>query len=234
MKRYVTANDGAQKIGFTLIELLVIIAIITLLAGLLFPVFARAREKARQATCASNLRQIGLAVFQYAQDSDGVFPFGGDPSDVDTNGWAGTQWATEAKNLPLLTVPLAPYIKDSKLWDCPDDTGYDDVGTGENTPLSAHPSGFAVFGMSYGYDTYLAFLQQNIATVTSWENHAPYTQYGLDQIYLMQDMDGSWHGGQTLEDKRYNVLFCDGHVHFTPYAQDSNFLHQSFINPTGQ
>ncbi len=63
-----------RKHGFTLIELLVVIAIIAILAAILFPVFAQAREKARQTTCASNLKQIGLAMLMYQQDSDETFP----------------------------------------------------------------------------------------------------------------------------------------------------------------
>jgi prepilin-type N-terminal cleavage/methylation domain-containing protein/prepilin-type processing-associated H-X9-DG protein len=63
-----------MKRGFTLIELLVVIAIIAILAAILFPVFAKAREKARQSSCLSNLKQIGLAFQQYAQDYDERFP----------------------------------------------------------------------------------------------------------------------------------------------------------------
>jgi prepilin-type N-terminal cleavage/methylation domain-containing protein/prepilin-type processing-associated H-X9-DG protein len=60
--------------GFTLIELLVVIAIIAILAAILFPVFARAREKARQTSCSSNMKQIGVAIIMYASDFDGAFP----------------------------------------------------------------------------------------------------------------------------------------------------------------
>ncbi len=63
-----------KKQGFTLIELLVVIAIIAILAAILFPVFAQAREKARQITCVSNMKQIGLGILQYNQDNDECFP----------------------------------------------------------------------------------------------------------------------------------------------------------------
>ena len=64
----------SRKRGFTLIELLVVIAIIAILAAILFPVFARAREKARQSSCLSNVKQIGLGMMMYVQDYDERFP----------------------------------------------------------------------------------------------------------------------------------------------------------------
>ena len=69
-------NTYSLRRGFTLIELLVVIAIIAILAAILFPVFAQAREKARQATCMSNLNQQGLAILQYVEDYDELMPQG--------------------------------------------------------------------------------------------------------------------------------------------------------------
>jgi prepilin-type N-terminal cleavage/methylation domain-containing protein len=69
-------RPGPSRSGFTLIELLVVIAIIAILAAILFPVFAKAREKARQITCGSNLRNLGAATLMYTQDYDETFPLG--------------------------------------------------------------------------------------------------------------------------------------------------------------
>jgi prepilin-type N-terminal cleavage/methylation domain-containing protein/prepilin-type processing-associated H-X9-DG protein len=91
--------------GFTLIELLVVIAIIAILAAILFPVFAKVREKARQTSCASNEKQIGLAVIQYAEDYDETYPINSSVY-FDSNGWA---------------VGIYPYVKSAGMFKCPDD-----------------------------------------------------------------------------------------------------------------
>ncbi len=97
-----------SKQGFTLIELLVVIAIIAILAAILFPVFARAREKARQATCQSNLKQIGLAMAMYSADYDEHLP----PTWI----WVPTSWPAPPQGVWfsgfwMWDVPLYPYVR---------------------------------------------------------------------------------------------------------------------------
>ncbi|HEY3329431.1 MAG TPA: DUF1559 domain-containing protein [Capsulimonadaceae bacterium] len=94
--------------GFTLIELLVVIAIIAILAAILFPVFATAREKARQTTCLSNEKQIGLGVMQYAQDYDELYPTG---AVYAVNGGQGRGWAGQ----------VYPYVKSTGAFYCLND-----------------------------------------------------------------------------------------------------------------
>lgn len=82
-----TNNKQGTK-AFTLIELLVAIAIISILATILFPVFARARENTRRSSCQSNLKQIGLGIMQYTQDYDEMFPIFRAAATNDTSqGW---------------------------------------------------------------------------------------------------------------------------------------------------
>jgi prepilin-type N-terminal cleavage/methylation domain-containing protein/prepilin-type processing-associated H-X9-DG protein len=94
--------------GFTLIELLVVIAIIAILAAILFPVFAKAREKARSASCQSNLKQLALASHMYAEDYDGWIPGWNFGSNCNAPG-SGAWW----KHV------IYPYVKNSQVYICP-------------------------------------------------------------------------------------------------------------------
>ena len=127
-----------KKTGFTLIELLVVIAIIAILAAILFPVFAQAREKARQTSCLSNEKQLALAVMQYVSDYDGYFPCGtyqywgpgtaGCPAAGCSTGggWAGQIYS---------------YVKSTGVFQCPDDL---------NQVTTA--SGLQLYPVSYDYN----------------------------------------------------------------------------------
>jgi prepilin-type N-terminal cleavage/methylation domain-containing protein/prepilin-type processing-associated H-X9-DG protein len=126
-----------KRKGFTLIELLVVIAIIAVLASILFPVFNRARENARRASCASNLKQLGLGIMQYSQDYDERLPVGsvafttGNPV---SNGSIGAGWA--GQNFP--------YVQSEQVYVCASD--------------SSDPSLLAAGAKaaSYGYNLVLA------------------------------------------------------------------------------
>jgi prepilin-type N-terminal cleavage/methylation domain-containing protein/prepilin-type processing-associated H-X9-DG protein len=99
-----TPITSRKSAGFTLIELLVVIAIIAILAAILFPVFAKAREKARQVSCLSNQKQLGLGFLQYNQDYDDNYPTGS--AGPLGQGWGGV---------------IYPYVKSTGVYKCPDD-----------------------------------------------------------------------------------------------------------------
>jgi prepilin-type processing-associated H-X9-DG protein len=114
-----------------LIELLVVIAIIAILAAILFPVFAKAREKARQISCASNEKQLGLGFLQYVQDNDEFYPNGG-------NG-GGLGWGAR----------IYPYVKSTGVYKCPDDptaTTTNKLGAGETDSPVSYAVNFNICG----------------------------------------------------------------------------------------
>jgi prepilin-type N-terminal cleavage/methylation domain-containing protein/prepilin-type processing-associated H-X9-DG protein len=110
-----------RRFGFTLIELLIVISIIALLAAILFPVFARARESARRASCASNLKQQGLAIFQYAQDYDEVMvPAWLEGTCTVGEGWQPTNSGSFGcyNNFKWMDL-IQPYAKSEQIFNCP-------------------------------------------------------------------------------------------------------------------
>ena len=117
------AQRGSRK-AFTLIELLVVIAIIAIIAAILFPAFAQAREKARQVSCMSNLRQVGTAFAMYVQDYDERLPDRRDLKLSLPGGWKPwTSWPTSDPRAGWAAIVLNPYIKNTGIWACPSVAG---------------------------------------------------------------------------------------------------------------
>jgi prepilin-type N-terminal cleavage/methylation domain-containing protein/prepilin-type processing-associated H-X9-DG protein len=115
---------ASNRRGFTLIELLVVIAVIAILAAILFPVFSRVREKARQTSCSSNLRQIGTAFQMYTVDYDDRLP---DRRDLKASLPGGykpwTSWPTSDPRCGWAVTVIEPYVKNNGIWSCPSVTG---------------------------------------------------------------------------------------------------------------
>lgn len=130
-----------MKRAFTLVELLVVIAIIGILAAILFPVFARARENARRASCQSNLRQIGLGLIQYSQDYDEVLIADWYGSDISV-GPGDTRPPSDPKVSYKWEDAAFPYVKSEQIFNCPSATGdaavpyryYKNIPTGQTQP----------------------------------------------------------------------------------------------------
>ena len=221
-----------RRRGFTLIELLVVIAIISLLTAILFPVFASVRGKARQAVCASNMRQIGMAIAMYSQDNDDLYPFAVDPSDKYTT---PNIWTFVGLSAPISVIPLlnswpgatptgsqpgvvTPYLKSNEVWHCPADTGFDTL---DNYPIAnnliARPTFYQSYGTSYLERTEIAFdsttqAPRMLSSLVGYGPNPPCAEHGLSEINILQDGNGSWHGGTITHQKRYNMLMADGHV----------------------
>ena len=191
-----------MKRGFTLIELLVVIAIIAILAAILFPVFAKAREKARQSSCLSNLKQFGIAISAYAQDYDEMLPYvnvGGGfmPAYTLPNG------ATNSNGYMLWHVMLYPYVKNSQIYDCPS--------------YSVKWGGAYTGGGAYGLNSYsdgLALGAINFPAETMFIAEAGGgDSYNLDgdTAGANDEMTSTTAGGARHSDGLNNV-FIDGHA----------------------
>jgi prepilin-type N-terminal cleavage/methylation domain-containing protein len=207
-----------RRRAFTLIELLVVIAIIAILAAILFPVFAKAREKARTSSCSSNIKQSLLGVMQYTQDYDEHFPMAYLPAGAYTFNWY---------------EEISPYLKNTQIFACPSSpkpaatwiTNPDPSGT--TWPGTTYLFNHNATGDGYGPSS------QNLASVpqparvilitdgnVSGQGTAPFynTNVPNNTAWLMDDPpgagsnDNNWEAPSSIHNGMGNDGFIDGHV----------------------
>ncbi len=210
-----------RRSGFTLIELLVVIAIIAILAAILFPVFARARERARQTSCLSNIKQLQLAVIMYRSDYDECnfidrMATSNPPTATGPyqSSWAGV--------LYFWTDTMRPYIKNEQLWICPSDPNN---GTTCCVPprRSYQPNTEMV---DWGVPKKDSAVKDPSGTIhlieSNYNSRAHYTDQGS---YSMPGNPASWH-----VDGAWNVGFYDGHAKLL--KSDDTFMSGSSSYPS--
>jgi prepilin-type N-terminal cleavage/methylation domain-containing protein/prepilin-type processing-associated H-X9-DG protein len=220
-----TQKNGLKKSrakGFTLIELLVVIAIIAILAAILFPVFARARENARRASCLSNFKQIGIGTMMYVQDYDELYPFV-------YQAYPGTSPVTKSGDW-FWGDMIYPYVKSAQIFICPSSS-------------SARP-----FDMNYGANNFMIQMPYstpfNLATLSSASSTYMVMDagsYWINPDKVSPALTWEWLPGNGLLDASYctpvtnttynkdcmtgrhfdgvNVAFADGHVKWLKVAK---------------
>jgi len=222
-----------RRTGFTLIELLVVIAIIAILAAILFPVFARAREKARQSSCTSNLKQIGTAFMMYVQDYDEVLPdtvMGRDAPDhpARTRAW---------------TAVIMPYVKNQELFKCPsawwgssamgswgninggygamvqvlgynNSLGYNAADWGGDPNLDAPGHGQPIAMMTAPADNIL------VCDSSNWNCHRGFWERTDNASHpnaaIAQQYNNAYYVVDSRHNGQANVAYADGHVKSLP------------------
>jgi len=182
-----------MKRGFTLIELLVVIAIIAILAAILFPVFARAREKARQTSCLSNVKEIGLAKLMYVQDYDELLPRANCAPVTYTLPDGSVSGSTNC----LWLYQIYPYVKNAQIYNCPSWT--------TKWPTDAYSSTVA-----YGYNYLLSSLA--LAQI----DQPAETLMTVDCTYYLADWDTGAADNHNPPANRHNeganAVLVDGHA----------------------
>lgn len=203
-----------SRLGFTLIELLVVIAIIAILAAILFPVFAQAREKARQSSCVSNLKQIGIAAMMYSQDYDEKMLLDAAYGFPKTYFWFGS-W--DGSTFNVQEGLLQPYMKNGQIQSCPSfrqqvRTAVGMTGYGYNyaylcpyLPPDWLPVPVSLASIRTPAET---VFMADCARINTWSYSSP----TLEASTYLDPPSYAYPGFHARHNGTGNVLWCDGHV----------------------
>lgn len=188
--------------GFTLIELLVVIAIIAILAAILFPVFARAREKARQASCLSNVKQMGLAAMMYGSDYDDCLV----PARIRWVGDQVTYWCPYSSNPGL----LGPYINNRQIFRCPSSGtpswgGVTDYGINYSLCVDTWYGGTPIFLVEVKYPSETLLVADSDWTRSTADYHTTNAWYVRESFWAAAFVPARHNEG-------FNLAFLDGHA----------------------
>jgi prepilin-type N-terminal cleavage/methylation domain-containing protein/prepilin-type processing-associated H-X9-DG protein len=230
-----------RRTGFTLIELLVVIAIIAILAAILFPVFAQARDKARQTGCLSNLKQVGTALMLYGQDYDERMPatcnygrgwtwfsnaLGGACSQAGiTKATPKTTYLGHQQSPPRYVQEfLQPYSKNEQVWFCPS------VGKDRNWLLKDGPSyGFNGTTYIFNHQTFTppkrtAIVVSGLAVAAIPRPAEAPVLWDMPYWFIPKDDCPHW-DAKSAHARGINVTYADGHAKYASYNNATNNAH---------
>lgn len=249
MKKVLLGRKSSERRiikGFTLIELLVVVAIVSILAAILFPVFSRARENARRASCLSNLKQLGLAMMQYVQDNNERYPHNVISSDKTPPD--GRYWFTTNHNWYWPQI-LYPYHKSIQVFYCPssnrdaNNPAYGNYGatTAMLTTSSSTDQTRALADIVAPATTYMLLDSGSYRLSPSWALDLASTNFYLPGSGAVGSdcTSGNPDSQSDCETGRHfggvNIAFADGHVKWVKssvaVAQAQAYMDHRWANP---
>jgi prepilin-type N-terminal cleavage/methylation domain-containing protein/prepilin-type processing-associated H-X9-DG protein len=199
---FVCRKSPAGSRAFTLIELLVVIGIISILAAILFPVYAMAMEKARQTTCVANLKQIVMGTMQYVQDNDEVYPL------CEQTSVLGSNPGNPLPNNDIVATvfdEINPYVKTTAIWTCPDETALDTQHNLANA--GGRPWDYGYNGNLFGFEC----TNSNIAGYPMQAFTTQVSQIAVPSTTIMYAdfmyAQCPWGGGSNVHNDEYGGVY---------------------------